>query len=122
SNWWPTNNPERLELAKAFYAAKQEYPTLLAAWEKANEKYQEQLAAYREAVARKEKGVKKPGNAPRKPREPQSRKQGIAPVAYPLTLTRVIVAMPPHVIYINREIPVVDPTIWIDRIGCLYEP
>jgi hypothetical protein len=47
---------------------------------------------------------------------------GIAPVAWPLKLTKVIVAMPPSILYVDREIPVADPAIAIDRIGVIEAP
>jgi hypothetical protein len=44
---------------------------------------------------------------------------GIAAVAWPLKLTKVIVAMAPNILYVDRELPVGDPAIAIDRIGVL---
>lgn len=44
---------------------------------------------------------------------------GIAAVSWPLKLTKVIVAMPPNILYVNREMTVADPAIAIDRIGVI---
>jgi len=60
------------------------------------------------------------GSAPKKPAEPgkpEFRWMGVAGVDYPLTLTKVIVAMPPHILYGNGERPVEDTAIWIDRLS-----
>ena len=42
---------------------------------------------------------------------------GISGLNYPLTLTKIIVDMRPHILYLDEEAPVADPTIWIDRVG-----
>jgi hypothetical protein len=47
---------------------------------------------------------------------------GIAPVSWPLRLTKVIVAMPPHLLYVDRELPVNEPVIAIDRVGVIAVP
>jgi len=75
---------------------------------------------------------KNPGRAPRKPTAPKAPRDPRpryprnymtdVPVIQPLTLTKVIVAMPPHILYVNDEIPVENPEILIDHIGRLDPP
>ena len=86
------------------------HPAKLAAYEKELKDYEKRVA---------EMG-RKAGSAPKKPGapgKPEFRWMGVAGVDYPLTLTKVIVAMPPHILYGNGERPVADTTIWIDRLS-----
>jgi hypothetical protein len=50
------------------------------------------------------------------------RKLGIARVHYPLKLTKVIVAMQPHILYVDDEVEVPNQEIAIDRIGVIKAP
>ena len=65
----------------------------------------------------------KPGPAPAKPKEPREprppRNYGHAPVTYPLTLTKVIVTMRPHILYIDEERPVENRVVYLDRMGLI---
>lgn len=66
-----------------------------------------------------------PGNAewgvtpdPRK----QTSEDAVKPsLAYPLTLTKIIITMRPRVLYADTEVPVRNPVILLDRIG-VYDP
>ena len=116
-DWWPENTPEFVEAEKQFAAemakyevAMKEHPAKLAAYEKELKDYEKRVA---------EMG-KKAGSAPKKPAEPgkpEFRWMGVAGVDYPLTLTKVIVAMPPNILYGNGERAVDDTAIWIDRLS-----
>jgi hypothetical protein len=43
-------------------------------------------------------------------------------VHYPLKLTKVIVAMQPHILYVDDEVEVPNQEIAIDRIGVIKAP
>lgn len=47
---------------------------------------------------------------------------GGEPVDYPVRLTKIIVTMRPHILYVNEEIPVRNRVIWIDRLGIVGPP
>ena len=116
-DWWPENTPEYPEAEKkhaealaAYEAAMKEFPAKLADYEKALKDYEKRVA---------EMG-RKAGSAPKKPvgpGKPNFRWMGVAGVDYPLTLTKVIVAMPPHILYGNGERTVADTAIWIDKLS-----
>jgi hypothetical protein len=92
-----------------------EYEPLLKA-------HQEAMAAYEEAKKQGKAPAKAP-QAPEKPVEPrQPENSGLARVDYPLKLTKVIVAMPPHILYVNAEVPVAKPVIFLDKLGVLQAP
>jgi hypothetical protein len=120
--WWVTNNPELDELKAQYEKAKAEFPAKQEAYAKAKAEHDAVVKTYNDAVAAGQKNLKKPGSAPVAPKLAEPRNYGIAPVDYPLTLTKVIVAMPPSIIYVNREIPVAEPVLYLDRLGVLDTP
>ena len=67
----------------------------------------------------------KPGPAPAKPKEPREprppRNYGHAPVTYPLTLTKVIVTMRPHILYIDEERAVENRVVYLGRMGVVRD-
>jgi hypothetical protein len=48
--------------------------------------------------------------------------QGIVPVAYPLTLRKIIVTFRPHILYLDEEVPMENQVIYIDSIGVTQPP
>ena len=63
------------------------------------------------------------GRPPREPRPPrQPRDYGQEILDYPLTLTKIIVTMRPHILYVDEERPVDNRTILLDRLGLLDPP
>lgn len=141
-DWWPTNAPEWLEVQKrhaaevARYAQTKaaddavlaEYNKAKKAFDERSKTFPEEMKAYQAKAAAGEKAVKpKKPTAPKKPklgRKPtaEPRDVGIARVDYPVKLTKVIVAMAPHMLYVNHEIPVAKPVIHVDRIGVRQPP
>ncbi len=120
ADWWPENTPELVQLKKQFEDAKAAYPGKLKAYEEALRKYEDAKKAYAEAqkLPKKERPkVGRPGRLPRKPRPPSFRNYGVSPVDYPVKLTKLIVAMSPNMLYINGEVPVKRPVIYIDQLG-----
>jgi hypothetical protein len=125
----------------AFDKAQSEFTAAKAAYAKALTAFQKEKAAHDQAVkagkAKAEdapqapvepaaptlKTPTPPGEAPKAPAEPKKpgepRNVGIAEVTYPITLTKVIVGMPPSVLYIEDEVPVANRSILIERIGAL---
>ena len=60
--------------------------------------------------------------APVAPKSPgQFRDYGIARVSYPAKLTKVILAAPPHILYVDDEVPVTNRAVFISRVGVKYE-
>jgi hypothetical protein len=47
---------------------------------------------------------------------------GDSPVDYPVKLTRIIVTMRPHILYVDEEIPVDNCVIYLDRLGVVDPP
>jgi hypothetical protein len=116
-DWWPENTPE-------LPAAEEKFKADAAAYEAAMKEMPAQLAAYEEALKAHAEKVKlqgrKAGKAPPKPAEPRKpsfRWLGVAGVDYPLTLTKVIVAMPAGVLYGTGERPVEQTAIWLDKLS-----
>jgi hypothetical protein len=66
-----------------------------------------------------------PGRVPKAPVAPKSpgpfRDYGIAPVTYPVKVTKVILAAPPHILYVDDEVPVANRAVFIDKIGVKFE-
>ncbi len=120
-NWWPENTPEFIELQK-------QYADALTKYEASLSDYQTKLPAYNTALAEYEAKKKAGDNKVRppaklnEPQKPGFRNYGIARVDYPVKLTKVIIAMPRNMLYVNGEIPVANPTIWIDRLGVEQPP
>lgn len=124
-NWWPENSSEEVEAGPKNAAAK-------AAYEKAMEAYRLSMAEYEEAhkqwdaAATAAKAAnKKPGRAPKKPAEPKFREvvyMGQSPVSYPLKLTKLLVDMRPNLLYLDQEVPVHDPSIYIDNLRVTTSP
>jgi len=120
-NWWPTNAPEWDEDQARHARLAAEYPARLAEYERRKQEYDKAHQEY-EAARQEKKRVGAAPKPPEKPREPPVlRNRGLSPVDYPLTLTKVIVAMPPSILYADAELPVRQPVIFIDRIGFLTE-
>lgn len=65
------------------------------------------------------------GEAPKALKEPTGpgmlRNYGIAPLTYPVKLTKIIFAAAPDILYVTDEIPVKNRAVFIDRIGVRYE-
>ncbi len=120
--WWPANTPEereipaRQEQAKADHArAREEYQAALA-------QHAEKLAKYesaRAAAAAAGKRLPSPPKKPVEPRPPNIRNMGLCAVDYPLTLTKIMVTQRPHILYVDQELPVARPVLWLDRLGVL---
>ena len=120
-NWWPTNTPEWIEEQTRYAKQQADFPAKLADYEKRKQEYDKALREH-EAAKQEKKKVGPPPKAPDKPKELTPLKnRGMSPVDYPLTLTKVIVAMPANVLYADTELPVQKPVIFIDRIGALAE-
>lgn len=109
-NWWPMNTPEWLEVQANFSKTLAEFDRKAA---EAKKEQQDAEIAGKKIKAKKGFGAK---------RRPKLLNQGLSPVDYPVKLTKVIVAMPPHILYVDGEIPVQKPVIYIDRIGVLDPP
>jgi hypothetical protein len=66
------------------------------------------------------------GEAPKALKEPKApgvfRNFGIAAVTYPVTLTKIIVAASPSMLYVADEVPLKNRAIFIDRIGVRLTP
>lgn len=107
-NWWPWPAPEIDEARKAEMVAKAEFDA-------ATKKYEEELKRYQEAPEPK-------GKPPVPPRLRRADYNGAVPVDYPLTLTKVIVAMRPHILYLDEEVPVKNPAIYLDFLGVTQPP
>ena len=70
----------------------------------------------------KGKGKKQP-QGPQVPPPPKlAENMGIAPVDYPIKLTKIIVAMSPNILYVDDEVTVAKQVIEIDRIGAIDAP
>ena len=107
----------------------------MAAYEAAQKEWQAAMKAHADALkeAKAEKKAvppaptapKKPDPAPARPKEPREpgppRNYGHAPVSYPLALTKVIVTMRPHILYIDEERSVENRVIYLDRLGVLQD-
>jgi hypothetical protein len=67
--------------------------------------------------------VQPPGEAPTAPVLPKDpgapRNYGIARITYPVKLTKVIVAMPQSILYVDQEVPVRNRTIYLDSVGAI---
>lgn len=121
-DWWPTHTPEWVKTRQNHEAARAEYPNKLAEYDQRVKEHQEALNAFEEA-RKQGKAKGNPPQAPAKPAEPQPPEdEGLARVDYPLKLTKLVIAMPPHILYVNTEIPVAKPVIVLDRIGVLQPP
>ena len=72
-------------------------------------------AAKQNAIKAAKKKAQAEGRVPA--RAPTFRFDGIAAVDYPLTLTKVIVAMAPEMLYVDGARPVAQPVIWLDSLG-----
>lgn len=119
--WWPTNTPEAPERQKAYEGQLAEYRAARATYEAARAQHQEALrrheAAVKQAAAAGQKPPPTPPAPPPEPREPRPpQEDGLVPADYPLRLTKVIVAMAPHILYVNREVPLAAPEILLDRL------
>lgn len=131
-NWWAWPAPEidllpqqKADAEKAFEAAKQKY-----ALDK--KEFEEAFAAYEESIKQEEAG--NPGEDGRKARRlakpkapvaPKLRRvayTGAVPVDYPLTLKKIIVAMRPHILYLDEEVPVKEQVVYIDKLGVTQPP
>ena len=102
-DWWPENTPEWAETQKRpewieaqrkYEAYRAEYPAILKAWQEKNPT---------------------DTHIPRPPSNPGGY-TGLARVDYPVKLTKVIVAMPPSVLYVNTEVPVEKLALFLDKI------
>ena len=121
-DWWPENTPEWVEAQKQHEDATKEYEEKLKEHEQAQAGYDTALQGYEAAKKAGDKKAKHPGKPPRKPREPVLRNYGAARVDYPVKLTKLIIAMPPHILYITEELLVANPTILIDRLDVIQPP
>lgn len=116
-DWWPENAPEHGETVAAYEKAKAAYEAAMAEFPGRMAAYEVERKAYEE---RKQQLGKKAGAAPKAPEPPVKpgfRWTGLAGVDYPVKLTKVIVAMAPHMLYGNGERPVEHPVIWLDRVS-----
>ena len=109
-NWWPTNAPEWIQVQANFSKVVAEFERKRAEAAKVQKEA--------EAVGKKAKSKKGLGAK----RRPKLLDQGLSPVDYPLKLTKIIVAMPPHILYVDGEVPVQKPVIYIHRVGVLDPP
>ena len=124
ASWWPENTPEFGPIWEKYLEAKRTFPERLRQYEESVKAYEKAKKEYDEAKAAG-KPAKSPGRAPnprRKPRPPFVRNYGISPVDYPVKLTKLIVAMPPSLLYINGEVPVATPVIYLDKLGVEQPP
>jgi hypothetical protein len=120
-NWWPTNAPEWIEEQGRYAKQQADFPARLADYEKRKQEYDKAMQEH-EAAKQEKKRVGAPPKAPERPKELAPLKnRGLSPVDYPLTLTKVFVAMPPNVLYADTELAVKSPVIYIDRIGALEQ-
>lgn len=111
-NWWAWPAPEIALVPEQQKVAD-------AAHTAAMEKYRADFAAYETARAEYEKDpsrLPKPPKAPREPKPKTISYTGAVPVDYPLTLTKLIIAMRPSILYLDEEVPVKDPVIFLDNL------
>lgn len=128
--------------AKAVYdAARAEHTAAVRAMPVKQAEYRKARAAYDAAVKAGDKTAKEPvppqtpppptlaaptppKPLPKPPVEPppasKLRNYGIAAVTYPVRLTKVFVAASPHILYVDKEVPVRDRTVLLDRVGVRY--
>ena len=121
-NWWPTNTPEWAEEQANYPKLRAEHERKLADYERLQKEYERPREAH--AAAKRDKRA--PGPPPQPPEKPGSLpplvNRGISPVDYPLRLTKVIVAMTPHILYVDEEVAVEKPVIYVDRLGVVDPP
>ncbi len=129
--------------AKAAYDKEQkDHTAAVAAYKKSLVSYNQAKTAYDRAVKKGDKDAAPPvapeeprlsvtppptppedmPKAPVAPKSPgQFRDYGIARVSYPAKLTKVILAAPPHILYVDDEVPVTNRAVFISRVGVKYE-
>lgn len=125
-NWWPTNSPEEVELAAQAKEMAAQYQADLKTYETAKKDHATALAKWEADKAEADKAGKKFASAaPKAPVEPKlraPRNMGLAPVDYPIKLTKLIVTMRPHILYVDEERTVSEPVIFIDKLGVVQPP
>ena len=121
-DWWPENTPEWEDAQKQHKEALKEHKQKLKEYEAAKADYDQALQTYEAAKEAGDKKAQNPGKAPTAPREPRLVNLGAARVDYPIKLTKLIIAMPPSILYVAEELPVSDPAVLIDRLGVLQPP
>lgn len=137
-DWWPTNTPERPirvkeyeQLVEDHAVALEEYQEKTLPAHKEKEKaYQEAKKAY-PALVEQAKAEKKPkpkppravGKPPKSPRRPRPTfDRGDEPVDYPIRLTKVIVSLRPHILYVDEERPLENLVLYLDKLGVVEPP
>jgi hypothetical protein len=133
-NWWAFPSPETLAIPAKdeqnkldFEAAKIKYQEDLKAHQAKKAQFAKDLEAW-QALGKESLDKQRKTPKPVEPKEiPETKLKkevymGVVPVDYPLTLTKVIVDMRPHVLYLNDELPVANPTIFIDNLGVTQPP
>jgi hypothetical protein len=135
---------EAYKKAKTDYDQEQgRYRTETAAQKAARSSYSKAKANYEKAVKQGKKDVQEPQpppepkapslalpvappeapKAPVAPKPPMApRDYGVATVTYPIRLTKVMVAMPPSVLYVNDEVPVRNRVIALDQVCAIPAP
>lgn len=126
-NWWPDKAPEYEAEKLAFDKKMEEFEQRLKDYEEEKNGGTGEAEAKKSkpepAAAKKKKGAagkgKQPAAAKKKgpPTPPKFRFTGIAAVDYPVQITKVIVAMSPEILYVNRRRAVPEPVIYLDKIG-----
>ena len=134
----------------AYQKDKTAYAEEQARYQKAMADYKKARADYAKVKANYEKAVKqgqKPAREPQPPTEPAAptlampvappaapkapvipkqpmvpRDYGVANVTYPVKITKVLVAMPQSILYVNDEVPVRNRAIAIDQICAIPAP
>ncbi len=118
-NWWASPAPELAEIPRQEAQAKEQFAADLKQYEGELKTYREALAAH-EALTADATGGRKPKFTLKEPAKPKLRSiayRGLVPVDYPLTLTKVIVSMRPHILYLTDEVKVPNPVIYLDHLG-----
>ncbi len=131
-NWWASTSPELLAIPEKdakhkvdFDAATAKYQEDMKAYDTQKAEYEAALKVWTEQNKNNPKATKGKPVPPKELTAPKLKREiymGSVPVDYPLTLTKVIVDARPNILYINDELPVVNPTIFIDNLGVTQPP
>jgi hypothetical protein len=131
-NWWASTGPELAGIPEKdaknkadFDAAMVKYQEEMKAYDVQKAQYDEALKVWTEQNKNNPKATKGKPVPPKELIAPKLKReiyQGTVPVDYPLTLTKVIVDARPSILYINDEMPVANPTIFIDNLGVTQPP
>lgn len=107
ADWWPVGGPDDAAREKEIAAFQQQQA-------EAPETPASAPAAKSGKAAKAAKAAKRPAQPPID--------RGEDKVSYPLKLTKVIIAMPPELLYVDVQRPVKNPVIYLDKLGVVEAP